>query len=264
MKNNFFPSTVTQSFLLILIGFLLAVPFAFPFILFEKQINEVFFPDFTIIMTGIIVLSMIILLTYFVNARRHLSLEFNFKLTSLHLMTLIFLVLLTFQVGLNFPFQKIINSLVTSNSDLYKTMSLGYIAGALFLAPILEEILFRGILLKGLLTSNSPKKAIIISSIFFGLVHGQPGMITGAILLGLFLGYIYYKTNSIGLTILMHFATNLFGIIAYYLNQNLGNPNFKTTADLYGNFSWLLMLVLILIFTASSYYLVKKIKNTQF
>jgi len=141
---------------------------------------------------------------------------------------------------------------------------IGIFVGSLFSGPILEEILFRGILLKGLLTSNSPKKAIIISSIIFGLIHGQPVMIAGAILLGSFLGYIYYKTNSLGLTILMHFAANLFCTIAYFLNQNLGNPNFKTIADLYGSYSWLLMLVLILTFTVSSYYLVKKINASQF
>jgi len=265
MKNNFFPSTVAQSFLFIILGFLISIPIALPFVIFEKQINEVVSPDFSLIMTYIIVLIMIILLAYFVNAKRQLSLEFNFKLTNLHLLPLIFLLLLTFQIGLNFPLQRIIGSLISSEINTSKSIfSAAYIAGAVFLAPLLEEIIFRGIILKGLLTLNSPKKAIIISSIIFGLIHGQPGMIIGAIFFGFFFGYIYYKTNSLGLTMLLHFTSNLFGLIAYFLNLNFGSPNFKTITDLYGSLSWLLLLILIITFTASSYYLVKKINGTRF
>ena len=205
----------------------------------------------------------IILLAYLINSRRKLNYNYKFKLSNLNLLPLIFLVVFSFQLGLNLPIQKIFNSLFSINKSV-SFYSWVYIVSALSLAPLLEEILFRGIIYKGLLSSYSPKNAIIISSIIFGLIHGQPTMIPGAIFFGLLFGYIYYKTNSLGMTILLHFTANLFGIIASFLNHNLGNPNFKTTTDLYGNFSWLLMLVLLLTFTASSYYLVKKIKGTQF
>jgi membrane protease YdiL (CAAX protease family) len=64
-------------------------------------------------------------------------------------------------------------------------------------APILEEILCRGIVLKGLLKNYSPYKAIIISAIFFGALHLNPWQAFPAFFGGLFLGWIYYKTQSV-------------------------------------------------------------------
>ena len=76
-------------------------------------------------------------------------------------------------------------------------------------APLFEEWLCRGIVLRGLLNSNvSPAKAIIISSVFFAILHMNPWQAVPAFLLGLLFGYVYYKTGSLKLTMLMHCANN--------------------------------------------------------
>ncbi len=78
------------------------------------------------------------------------------------------------------------------------------------LAPILEEILFRGIILKGLINNGSqPVAAIIISAVIFGVVHFNPWQFAGALLLGLVLGLVYYKTKSLLMPILLHAFNNL-------------------------------------------------------
>lgn len=76
-------------------------------------------------------------------------------------------------------------------------------------APLLEEILFRGIILKAMLNKGiSPKKAILFSALIFGAVHGYPWQFLGAFLLGLVLGLVYWKTKSLLMSILLHSFNN--------------------------------------------------------
>jgi membrane protease YdiL (CAAX protease family) len=76
-------------------------------------------------------------------------------------------------------------------------------------APLFEEWLCRGIVLRGLLNRNvSPAKAIVVSSVFFAILHMNPWQAIPAFLLGLLFGYVYYKTGSLKLTMLMHCVNN--------------------------------------------------------
>lgn len=75
-------------------------------------------------------------------------------------------------------------------------------------APLLEEFLFRGIILDGLLKRYSPTKAIWVSSILFGLMHFNPWQFVSAMIVGLLAGWIYYRTKELLLCILIHLANN--------------------------------------------------------
>lgn len=77
------------------------------------------------------------------------------------------------------------------------------------LAPIFEEILFRGILMKGMLNNKmNPYWAIVLSAFIFGAIHVFPWQFLGAFLLGMVLGLVYWKTKSLLLPILMHAFNN--------------------------------------------------------
>ncbi len=80
-------------------------------------------------------------------------------------------------------------------------------------APIFEELIFRGVILDGLLKRYSPVKSILISSLLFGIVHLNPWQFIGAMGIGAFMGWVYYKTQNLSLCILIHFANNLFAFI---------------------------------------------------
>ena len=80
-------------------------------------------------------------------------------------------------------------------------------------APVFEEWLCRGVVLRGLLAKNSPKTAIIVSSVFFAVIHFNPWQAIPAFILGLLFGYVYYKTGSLKLTMLMHCANNTMAAI---------------------------------------------------
>lgn len=80
------------------------------------------------------------------------------------------------------------------------------------IAPIYEEIIFRGIFLKGMAKKMNPTVALVISALFFALVHLNIPQGINAFLLGLVIGAIYLKTESIYLSIFAHFVNNVLAI----------------------------------------------------
>ena len=75
-------------------------------------------------------------------------------------------------------------------------------------APIFEEWLCRGMVLRGLLTKMKPVWAIVISALFFAVIHANPWQALNAFLIGLLMGYVYYRTGSLILTMIIHFVNN--------------------------------------------------------
>lgn len=84
------------------------------------------------------------------------------------------------------------------------------------MAPVLEEWLCRGMVLRGLLYKSKVKPvwAIVISAAFFALIHMNPWQAVPAFLLGCLFGYVYYKTGSLKLVMLMHFTNNTLALAA--------------------------------------------------
>ncbi|MCS4526087.1 CPBP family intramembrane metalloprotease [Clostridium botulinum] len=78
------------------------------------------------------------------------------------------------------------------------------------IAPIFEEIVFRGIILEGLLNKYKPITGIIVSSVVFALCHIYIPQIINAIIFGMLVGIIYYKTRSVVLCMVSHMLTNGF------------------------------------------------------
>lgn len=89
---------------------------------------------------------------------------------------------------------------------------------ACIVAPILEELLFRGYVIN-LFKKYGKKTAIIISACMFGITHAEFMQILPAIFCGIILGILYIKTNNIKVCIACHMINNIFGIINnYYIN----------------------------------------------
>ena len=88
-------------------------------------------------------------------------------------------------------------------------------------APLFEEWLCRGMVLRGLLNAKNydgtarikPVWAILISALFFAVIHANPWQAIPAFILGTLFGYIYYRTGSLKLTMLMHCVNNTFAVI---------------------------------------------------
>lgn len=110
-------------------------------------------------------------------------------------------------------------------ADVLKGLTSGniwsnFLAVSIF-APLFEEWLCRGMVLRGLLAGSSMKPfwAIVISAVFFALIHFNPWQAVPAFLLGCLFGYVYYRTGSLKLTMLMHFANNTFALIIGHIDS---------------------------------------------
>jgi membrane protease YdiL (CAAX protease family) len=79
------------------------------------------------------------------------------------------------------------------------------------IAPVCEEILFRGFIFRSLANWRGPWPATIATGILFGIVHGLSAPAIDLLplaLLGFLLCVVYWRTGSIYLTILMHSVNN--------------------------------------------------------
>ncbi|MBR1464031.1 MAG: CPBP family intramembrane metalloprotease [Prevotella sp.] len=110
------------------------------------------------------------------------------------------------------------------SEDLERLMSqimsspLGYVVIGI-LVPLAEEIVFRGAILRTLLKLFPERKhwiAIIISAIIFGAAHGNAAQFVHAALLGILLGWMYWRTDSIVPGVVLHWVNNS---IAYILTR---------------------------------------------
>jgi membrane protease YdiL (CAAX protease family) len=85
------------------------------------------------------------------------------------------------------------------------------------LFPMLEEIMFRGILFNALRKYCNVNVAIVLQALIFALYHiaSTPILFLNALSTGLIIGIIYLYSNSIIASILCHISTNLLGGIIY-------------------------------------------------
>lgn len=104
---------------------------------------------------------------------------------------------------------------------IYLIFSLG------ILAPISEEFVFRGIIFNGL-KQKGLKNAVLISSLLFMLMHLSLHQTIYQFLLGIVLAMIYYYTQNIFASILVHFINNTFVLLINYFSPSFFDYRFLT------------------------------------
>lgn len=94
----------------------------------------------------------------------------------------------------------------------------GYIVIAL-LPPVVEELVFRGTILRLLLAwkPQSPWLMIVVTSLLFALVHLNPAQMAHAFLIGLLLGWMYRRTGSIVPGVAFHWANNTAAYVMFHV-----------------------------------------------
>jgi uncharacterized protein len=93
-----------------------------------------------------------------------------------------------------------------------------FIVAVLVVAPIGEELLFRGALLRALLRRTSPATAIFVAALAFALVHvvldpGAGYAVPALLFLGLLSGYEAWRTGDLSRSILLHAGFNLLAVL---------------------------------------------------
>ena len=102
---------------------------------------------------------------------------------------------------------------------------LGYLILGI-LAPITEEIVFRGALLRVLLETFGHQKrwiAIVISALIFAVIHGNVAQGTHAFIGGIALGWLYMRTRSVLPGIVLHWVNNSIAYITFNLLPDMSD-----------------------------------------
>lgn len=94
-----------------------------------------------------------------------------------------------------------------------------FILAAVVIAPVVEEIFFRGFIFAGLKKRYTWVKAMLISSGLFALLHLRPLAVPPIFILGLVFAYLYQRSGSIWPAILIHSLVNGLAVIWIFLQH---------------------------------------------
>lgn len=96
--------------------------------------------------------------------------------------------------------------------DMASDLSPSMLIYSCLVAPFMEELLFRGMLFSRARVFGD-RTAVFFTAALFGLMHGNLSQCLYGMAVGLILGYVAAKTNSIRYTVLMHAAINSYGTV---------------------------------------------------
>ena len=142
----------------------------------------------------------------------------------------------------------------------------GYLAVGI-LAPLVEEVVFRGAILRTLLRMFDHRwhwVAILISALIFGVVHGNLPQFVHATFVGLLIGWMYYRTDSIVPGVVFHWVNNTVIYVIYNLMPQVADS--QRYADIFkGNERavWMSLLFSLCIFLPSLFQLYLRLKKAN-
>ncbi|NJC97549.1 MAG: hypothetical protein C3F07_15365 [Anaerolineales bacterium] len=85
------------------------------------------------------------------------------------------------------------------------------------LAPIVEELFFRGFLFQGFRQRHGWVKGMLISAAIFAVGHLDPASLIPTFILGALLAYMYQRSNSVWPGVILHVMVNALGLCAAYI-----------------------------------------------
>ena len=92
------------------------------------------------------------------------------------------------------------------------------LVGLCLIGPLSEEVIFRGAIERRLLEKNwNPWFAIVISAALFAVSHLNFAQGFTAFIIGIFMGWVYYRTRSIWVTALIHMVNNTVACIISFM-----------------------------------------------
>lgn len=130
------------------------------------------------------------------------------------------------------------------------------IATVVIAAPIFEELIFRGYILNSIKAKMGVIPAIVLSAAIFGIIHFIPQQVVNGFLMGLILGYIYVRTGSLWVVMLMHAINN--GVA--YLQMQLGAESLREMIP-NNTLYWIIYVVFVVIAVIATYMIIKTLKK---
>ena len=113
------------------------------------------------------------------------------------------------------------------------------------LAPLGEEAVFRGAIERHLLEKNwKPWLAILVSALFFAVAHFNFTQGLTAIILGILLGWVYYRTRNLWPCIFIHAVNNTTATVLGFISEDA----IETTSSLPIDIAWLVGAIALVYF----------------
>ncbi|MBK7627307.1 MAG: CPBP family intramembrane metalloprotease [Bacteroidales bacterium] len=213
------------------------------------------------LLSEVLIVGIPLSIAYLIRKKLTNSNSFNLKIDNLRILPFIIIGSVVLLFGIADPIGNIIpmpESFKKSIMDFGSQTGIFAFLLLVIAAPILEELLFRGIILDGLLKRYSPLTAILISSLLFGLAHLNPWSFINGLIIGTFSGWIYFKTRSVLPSIIIHASANLSGFLfKYFVDVNaLVNDSL---VKIYGGLTNLILSIIgsIIIVSICIYILIK-------
>lgn len=152
----------------------------------------------------------------------------------------------------------VLEKLVNVNTFGGFVINLIMIAG---LAALGEELLFRSIIQTSLIKiCKNAHVGIIIASAIFSFIHFDFYAFIPRLVLGMLLGYMFYYSRSIWVSMFMHFVNNATAVVIYYLN-NIGVTNIDV--ETFGQTQLLPLLISIALMVALFWIAIKRMNNEK-
>lgn len=95
------------------------------------------------------------------------------------------------------------------------------IVAAVIVAPLVEEIFFRGFLFRGFRRKYGWVNAMLLSSAIFAAAHLDPVSLLPTFLLGLVFSFTYHRSNSVWPGVILHFLVNGTSTLMLYILSQL-------------------------------------------
>lgn len=98
----------------------------------------------------------------------------------------------------------------------------GVFLSAVIAAPIVEEVIFRGVVLGSFRKIFPAWASILISAVIFGVYHMNPVAIVYATVMGIIAGVVYEKKQNLLFPIVLHMANNFMGLLQDFVPAGIG------------------------------------------
>jgi len=120
---------------------------------------------------------------------------------------------------------------------------------------ICEEVMFRGYIQRSFGFKFKPHIAAILTALFFALYHFNPYGLIPLAIIGFYLGFAAYTSQSLVIPIIIHFLNNFFAVMLYFIigDDELFKSNVSDAAALDANIIY--FLILLIMFTALMFFI---------
>ena len=175
----------------------------------------------------------LVLLIGFKKSKREFNAVFKFNKVPLFLWAAAtvfiigFDILLSDYVSFLTPFFPISERLLKFSKEVDGQYFIIVVIRVVIIGTAAEEMLFRGLILGGLKTRYTNRKAVIISALLFGLYHFNPFQFCLAFVMGLFSAWLCIRTGSILLSIYLHMYYNLTAMVFFRFRNIVTIPGYN-------------------------------------